>query len=86
MAAGLPVVSSDTVPCARIICEMQCGEIFRSGNARSLADAIEKASAPGELERMGAAGRKAVIDRYNWEHDTDTLLASIDKMIRSDPG
>ena len=28
MAAGLPVVSSDTLPCARIIRETGCGEIF----------------------------------------------------------
>ena len=81
MAAGLPVVSSDTVPCARIIRETQCGEIFRSGDARSLADAIEKASALGELERRGAAGRKAILDRYNWEHDTATLLDSIQTFL-----
>lgn len=77
MAAGLPVISSDTIPCARIIRETQCGVIFHSGDARSMADAIARASAPSELSRMSAAGRSAVRERYNWEHDTATLLRSI---------
>ena len=81
MAAGLPVISSDTTPCARVIGETKCGEIFRSGDARSMADAILRASTPDALPRMAEAGRRAVIERYNWEVDTATLLASIRKMI-----
>lgn len=81
MAAGLPVISSDTAPCARVINETKCGEIFRSGDARSMADAIRRASAPEALPRKAAAGRRAVIERYNWEHDTATLLQSIDKIV-----
>ncbi|MEP7086536.1 MAG: glycosyltransferase, partial [Gemmatimonadota bacterium] len=77
MAAGLPVISSDTIPCARIIRETRCGEIFHSGDARSMADAIVRVSAPSELSRMSAAGMSAVRERYNWEHDTATLLSSI---------
>ncbi len=77
MAAGLPVISSDTFPCVRIIRETKCGEIFHSGDARSMADAIAMASAPSELTRMAAAGRRAVLERYNWERDTATLLESI---------
>lgn len=85
MAAGLPVVSSDTTPCARIINETKCGELFRSGDAQSMAEAIERASAPDVLPRMAAAGRRAVIDRYNWEHDTATLLDSIDRIVGTKP-
>lgn len=81
MAAGLPVVSSDTIPCARIIRETQCGELFHSGDARSLAEAIVRASSPGELERMSAAGRQAVIAHYNWERDSSTLLSSIQTFL-----
>jgi glycosyltransferase involved in cell wall biosynthesis len=81
MAAGLPVISSDTRPCARIIEETKCGAIFHSGDARSMADAIARASAPSELARMSAAGRRAVIERYNWEHDTASLLDSIQTFL-----
>lgn len=81
MAAGLPVVSSDTAPCARIIREMKCGEVFRAGDARSMADAIARAAVPEQLARMAAAGRRAVIERYNWENDTVTLLDSIQQIV-----
>jgi glycosyltransferase involved in cell wall biosynthesis len=85
MAAGLPVISSDTAPCARIINETKCGELFRSGDARSMADAIQRASAPDALPRLAAAGRRAVIERYNWEHDTASLLGSIGKIVGRNP-
>ncbi len=79
MAAGLAVVSSDAVPCKRVIEETLCGEIFKSGDAGSMAAAILRASAPASLQRMGSAGRQAVLSRYNWEHDTRVLLESIQK-------
>lgn len=87
MAAGLPVVSSDTTPCARIIAETKCGEVFRSGDARSMANAIARVAEPSALAAMGAAGRRAVTERYNWESDTATLLDSIQRIVagRSDP-
>jgi glycosyltransferase involved in cell wall biosynthesis len=77
MAAGLPVVSSDTKPCARILLETGCGELFRSGDAASMAKAVISATSPGVSERMAMAGRRAILDRYNWENDAAALLDAV---------
>jgi glycosyltransferase involved in cell wall biosynthesis len=77
MAAGLAVVSSDARPCVRIVEETRCGVTFSSGDTRSLVEAITRAAAPDALGRMAAAGRRAVLERYNWERDTEHLLGAI---------
>jgi glycosyltransferase involved in cell wall biosynthesis len=82
MAAGMPVVSSDTTPCARIIRETGCGEIFQSGDAQSMADAIVRACSADAATRMATAGRRAILERYNWEHETATLLDTIRNVTR----
>ncbi len=79
MAAGLPVVSSNAAPCARILAETGAGCIFRSGDASDMADAIERATAAGARETFGGAGRIAVRQRYNWDHDTTVLLGTLDR-------
>lgn len=80
MAAGLPVVSSNTDPCARILGETGAGEIFRSGDAASLADAIARLTDPGSRTRMGAAGARAILDRYNWETDAATFVSVVERI------
>ena len=79
MAAGIPTVSSNTAPCERIVTETGAGEIFTSESASSLADAIVRATARGRREALGEAGRQAVLDRYNWEHDTAVLEAVLER-------
>ncbi|MDQ6829799.1 MAG: glycosyltransferase family 4 protein [Gemmatimonadota bacterium] len=77
MAAGLPVVTSDARPSARIVRETMCGEIFHDRDARDLAGALVRLSGADERHRAGEAGRHAVLDRYNWEQDTGRLLEAI---------
>jgi glycosyltransferase involved in cell wall biosynthesis len=77
MAAGLPVVSSDAAPCARILRETGAGCVFASGNAQSMATAMERAMEPAARIELGAAGRAAVAARYNWEYDTAILLDAV---------
>lgn len=77
MAAGLPVVSSDAAPCARILSETNAGRTFASGDASGIARAIEEVTQPGMGAELGAAGRHAVENRYNWEHDTAILLDAV---------
>jgi glycosyltransferase involved in cell wall biosynthesis len=77
MAAGLPVVSSDAAPCARIVRETGSGRIFSSGNPIELAAAIEEVAPADTAAALGSAGRKAVRARYNWEHDAGILLDAV---------
>jgi glycosyltransferase involved in cell wall biosynthesis len=82
MAAGLAVVSSDAEPPARVLRETGAGLLFRSGDARSLAEAVLKLRAPEARRAMADAGRQAVLRKYNWENDSATLLALIDRLGR----
>jgi glycosyltransferase involved in cell wall biosynthesis len=77
MAVGLPVVSSDAVPCARVVVETDSGRVFSSGDARSMATTIRQVASPSARLQMGAAGRAAIAARYNWEHDTAVLLDAV---------
>ena len=77
MAAGIPVVSSDADPCARILRDTGAGCVFPSGDAAGIAAAIEEAAAPGARETLGLAGRGAIRETYNWEHDTAVLLEAV---------
>jgi glycosyltransferase involved in cell wall biosynthesis len=74
MAAGLPVVSSDTIPCARILRETGAGELFRSGDSADLANALIRLIDPSRRLELGNKGRSAIVQHYNWEHDSAALL------------
>ena len=80
MAAGLPVVSSDAVPCRRVLEETGAGEVFRSEDAEDLAAAIARLSEPAARERRGSAGRRAILERYNWEDDVAVLTRVLEQL------
>ena len=79
MAVSLPVVSSNPGPFERITRETGAGEVFQAGDARSLAVAIRRLADAEVRERYGAAGRRAILERYNWEYDTSILLRCLDR-------
>ncbi len=80
MAAGLPVITSDAAPFARIVRETGAGVVFVSRSAASLADAIAGLADPSRRAALAAAGRAAVAARYHWEHDEATLLRVLDEV------
>ncbi len=81
MAAGLPVLTSNAAPCARIVRETGAGDVFRAGDAADLAAAIRRLADPAVRRAAGEAGRRAVRDRYNWETDAAVLRDTIDQVI-----
>jgi glycosyltransferase involved in cell wall biosynthesis len=82
MAAGLTVVTSDTAPCARIVGETGAGVVFRAGDARALADSLRATTNPQLRRAAGEAGRRAILDRYNWERDADVFRQAIEAVVR----
>jgi glycosyltransferase involved in cell wall biosynthesis len=80
MAAGLAVISSDAAPPTRILEETGAGVIFEAGNARSLAAAILQVRESGVRVALGAAGRMAVLDHYNWETETARMLRMLEQV------
>jgi len=81
MAAGIPVLSSNAVPMARIINEQNCGVIYNDGDPESFAAGIRRLRDDIVRCEMGSNGRKAVISYYNWDVDSKRLTAAIGPAI-----
>ncbi|MHB1341578.1 MAG: glycosyltransferase family 4 protein [Coriobacteriia bacterium] len=73
MALGRPVLVSDCAPLARIVREAGAGAVFRSGDAADLAEKVATLSDPARSATMAAAGRRAVLDRWNLEAEAPAL-------------
>lgn len=86
MAAGLPVISSDAVPAARVVRETGAGLVHRSRDSASLAAQLRMLFDASERGRMAEAGRCAVRDRYNWEQDSRALLRAVTATAGAKPG
>lgn len=75
MAAGLPVVASDFGFMAAIVREARCGLLVPAADARAHAAALAHLLInPEEARAMGAAGRRAVAERYTWEAEVGRLV------------
>jgi len=79
MAVGLPVLSSNPGPFERITRATGAGEVFEGGDAASLAGAVRRLADPELRERYGAAGRRAILERYNWEYDAAVMMRGLDR-------
>jgi len=74
MAAGLPVISSNITLWKEIVEGNNCGVCVDPLNPQEIADAINYlVSHPKEAEEMGKNGKKAVLEKYNWGIEEQTL-------------
>ena len=79
MASGVPVVCSDFPLWERIVGEADCGILADPLDPPAFAAAIEQlAKDPDEAARLGANGRRAVLERFNWEAE----YTKLDKLYR----
>jgi glycosyltransferase involved in cell wall biosynthesis len=83
MLLGLPVIVSDVRPTARIVRDTGCGEVFRDRDAKDLARCIMVLEDPERRRRAGANGRRAVLERYRWDHDGATLVRTVERVART---
>lgn len=75
MAAGLPVISSNFPLWKEIIEGNQCGICVDPLNTVEIKDAIEWImNHPDEARVMGENGRRAVENKYNWDHESKKLI------------
>ena len=81
MAAGIPVVASDFRQVREIVEGTGCGVVVDTTRPAAVARAIARILAdPHEAAAMGARGREAVRDRYNWSRSADALRAVYDSI------
>jgi len=76
MAMGKPVVVSSAKPLERIVKETEAGLTYPSGDADALAESIVTIYRDANLAtRMAEAGKEAAKDKYNWEKESQKLIA-----------
>ena len=76
MLAGLPVIAPNFAQeVVEIIKEADCGILIDSSSPDEIAQALDRlASDPQERQRLGRNGRRAVLEKYNWEAEFQKLL------------
>ncbi len=81
MAAGLPVIASNFPSIARVISSADCGLLVDpAGDPATIADTLLSWwQQPAIPVRLGANGRKAILEQYNWEQ----LANQLDQLYQS---
>ena len=81
MATGLAVIASRFPEMGRVVEETGCGWLVDPADPAVVAEAMERALAnPEECRTRGEAGRRAVLDRYNWSAAEAILLGIYRKL------
>ena len=73
MAAGLPVLATDTKPVSRIVDDAEAGLVVPAEQPQAMATAAKRLTDAAERRRFGTNGRTAVEGRYNWDRDAARL-------------
>ena len=75
MLLGLPVIASDLPEIRNVVARADCGILVSPGSVSEIVDAIAYLfDFPEEAQKMGANGRQAVLERYNWSAMEADLL------------
>jgi len=75
MASWLPVIASDFPLWREIVEGNNCGICVNPLDPKEIAKAIEYLiEHPDEARKMGENGRKAVLEKYNWQNEEKKLL------------
>lgn len=82
MMAGLPVIASNFPLWREIIEGNRCGICVDPTKPEDIVKAVEYLiDHPEESQRMGENGRKAVLEKYNWEMEGKKILKLYNKLL-----
>lgn len=82
MLVGLPVIASDFPLYRQIVEPNRCGILVDPSKPDQIARAMEYLiERPQEAREMGERGRKAVLEEYNWEKESERLLQIYDAVL-----
>lgn len=75
MAAGIPVVASDYPQIREVVAGSDAGVVVDPTDPRAIAAALRIfLDDPARAAKIGANGRRAVLERYRWSSAEETLL------------
>lgn len=81
MYLNKPIISSDCISLKRIITETHTGFIYKNDSAKDLFSLLEKLFYDRKmLEEINGNGRKAVLEKYNWNVDKKRLIEAYRKL------
>ncbi len=87
MAVGLPVIASNFPLWKEIVEGNNCGLTVNPLDPEEIARAIEYLlDHPEESREMGENGRRAVAEKYNWEKESQRLLALYQELLSNGTG
>jgi glycosyltransferase involved in cell wall biosynthesis len=86
MAHGLPCVGTRCCAMPEIIDEGVTGLLATPGDPENLAQALlDLIADPGRASRMGAAGRRRVLERFTWDRVSTSMITEIEHRLSSTP-
>ena len=84
MAMGKGIIASRLGQIGEVLADEETALLVEPGNARQLADAILRLSRARELrEGLGAAARRAAVERHTWKHNAGRVLDSYRDLVES---
>ncbi len=87
MLVSLPVIASNFPLYREVVESSRCGLIVDPSRPGEIARAMEYLiEHPEEAGQMGANGRRAVLDEYNWEKESARLLRIYDTVLQQGGG
>jgi len=82
MIAELPIIASNFLLWREIVEKNNCGICVNPLDPKEIAEAIEYLiEHPDEARKMGENGRKAVLEKYNWEKESKKLLKIYEELL-----
>jgi glycosyltransferase involved in cell wall biosynthesis len=82
MAAGLPVITSQFVDWKKLVEQEKCGVTVNPNSPKDIARAVDYLiNNPTIAHKMGENGKKAVLQRYNWEREEPIFLKLYSELL-----
>lgn len=83
MSAGLPIITSNFPLWKEIVEGNNCGICVNPLEPKEIAKAIDYIiNHPNEAEQMGQNGKKAVVEKYNWQVEEKKLFEIYKELIK----
>ena len=87
MLVGLPVIASDFPLYREVVEPNRCGLIVAPDRPEQIAEAMTYLiEHPEEARAMGENGRRAVLERYNWERESRKLVRIYETILQEKGG